>query len=74
MNGSVGRVPPRLVPCPGCRQFMRPSARRCPHCGGAVAALARTLRDQREKERRVVAEVERLIARVSRRSRRATLG
>jgi hypothetical protein len=66
MTGPLGRVPPRLVPCPRCREFIRPSTTRCPHCSGAIVALTRSRRDQRKKERRAVADVERLIARLER--------
>ena len=37
--------PSRLVPCPSCDCFMRPTERRCPHCGEIVTIPCQRLPD-----------------------------
>ena len=62
---SRGRVPPPLLLCPGCRQFVKPEAVHCPHCAGLMkpmlaAASRRSMAERRQ--RRLVDGVERLMA------------
>jgi hypothetical protein len=36
-----GRLPPRLIHCPGCRLHIYPQVTTCPHCGGKLTVLRR---------------------------------
>ncbi len=38
-----GRLPPRLVRCPGgeCGQYIYAGGKTCPHCGGTLVTLRR---------------------------------
>ena len=54
-----GRLPPQLMPCPGCRRHLYPVAKTCPHCGESIALL---MKRQRAALRRAEAAVKKLSA------------
>ena len=64
MSDVPGRVPPLLMPCPGCRQFVRPRSKVCPHCGGSIVRMAAALRTRRRNEERAAARVESILRRL----------
>ena len=51
------RVPPSLILCRGCEQYVYPETVDCPFCGGDVATLAV---QHREREARITAAAERV--------------
>jgi predicted amidophosphoribosyltransferase len=53
-----GRLPPRLIRCPGCGQHLFPTAKTCPHCGGALAVL-------RRRQLRALKQAEAAVARLA---------
>jgi hypothetical protein len=69
-----GRVPPALLLCPGCRQFVQPSAKRCPHCAGLMNAMQAKASAHAVAHRRLLARVERLAAKVARTSNQLLQG
>jgi hypothetical protein len=55
-----GRLPPQLVRCPGCGQYIFPSARKCPHCGGVLAKLGKKQRDAIARAEKALATLNKL--------------
>lgn len=57
-----GRVPPRLELCRACDWFVWPGETACPFCGSDVREAAAAHRRSEARRRKLVAEVERLVA------------
>ena len=64
MSDAPGRVPPLLMPCPGCRQFVRPRTKVCPHCDGSIARMTAALRVRRRNEKQAVERVQAILQRL----------
>ena len=55
-----GRLPQRLVPCPGCYTHIYPQAKVCPHCKGRISALRKKQLARLEKAAEAVETLKRL--------------
>ena len=57
-----GRLPPQLARCPGCGQYIYPTGKTCPHCGGKLAVLRRKQIAAIAKAEKALATLQRLMA------------
>src|SRR5207244_10768931 len=58
-----GRLPPRLTRCPGpdCGQYLYPSAKTCPHCGGTLVVLRKKQLAAIRKAEKAIATLRRIL-------------
>ena len=57
----TGRLPPKLMRCPGCAQFIYPQTSRCPHCGGELKVLRKKALRSLEKAQRALVRLQKLL-------------
>ncbi len=57
-----GRLPPQLMRCPGCGEFLYAHEKKCPHCGGALARLKKKQLAALKKAAEAAATLERLFS------------
>lgn len=55
-----GRLPPRLLPCPGCGAHLYPAAKTCPHCHRRLSTLRKEQQARLKKAAEAVETLKRL--------------
>jgi rRNA maturation endonuclease Nob1 len=53
-----GRLPPRLIRCPGCGQYIYPQGKTCVHCGGQLVVLRRKQLAAIEKAQKALSKLQ----------------